>query len=150
LEICGARPVSTCKVHDFVLVHVIACLLFFYLFRLATRNGSSHCIGPKKKQATRLVCLCCFFVCSFAYLFDRLFVSLLIVFYLFRLATRNGSSHCIGPKKKQATLLVCFFVPLFVRLLICLIACLFVCLILFSFVSFLISLLFDDRCSDKC
>ena len=45
----GARPVSKCKVHDFVLVHVIACLLFFlYLFRLATRNGSSHCIGPKK------------------------------------------------------------------------------------------------------
>ena len=53
----------------------------------------------KKKQATRLVCLCSFFVCSFVYLFDRLFV-------------------CVS----------CFF----------------------SFVSFLVSLLFDDRCSDKC
>ena len=53
----------------------IFCLCnVFYLFRLATRNGSSHCIGPKKKQGTRLVCLCCFFVCSFVYLFDRLFV----------------------------------------------------------------------------
>ena len=50
LEICGARPVSTCTVHDFVVVHVIACLLFFNLFRLATRNGSSHCIGPKKNR----------------------------------------------------------------------------------------------------
>ena len=78
----GARPVSKCKVHDFVLVHVIACLLFFYLFRLATRNGSSHCIGPKKKQATRLVCLCCFFVCSFVYLFDRLFVCVSCSFFL--------------------------------------------------------------------
>ena len=39
---------------------------------------------------------------------------------------------------------------LFVRLFICLVACLFVCLILFSFVSFLVSLLFDDRCSSKC
>ena len=39
---------------------------------------------------------------------------------------------------------------LFVRLFICLVACLFVCLILFSFVSFLISLLFDDRCSSEC
>ena len=81
MEICGARPVSTCTVHDFVLVHVIACLLFFYLFRLATRNGSSHCIGPKKKQATRLVCLCCFFVCSFVYLFDRLFVCVSCSFF---------------------------------------------------------------------
>ena len=53
--ICGAGPVSTCKVHEFVLVRVIACLLSFYLFRLAARNGSSHCIGPKKKQATLLV-----------------------------------------------------------------------------------------------
>ena len=31
---------------------VIACLLSFYLFRLAARNGSSHCVKPKKKQAT--------------------------------------------------------------------------------------------------
>ena len=80
-------------------------------------------------------------------------IACLLSFYLFRLAARNGSSHCIGPNKKQATLLVCFFcffVSLFVRLFICLLACLFVCLILFSFVSFLVSLLFDDRCSDKC
>ena len=83
-----------------------------------------------------------------------LFVSLFRLFFLFArlfvLAARNGSNHCIGPKKKQATLLVCFFVSLFVRLFICLVACLFVCLVLFSFVSFLVSLLFDDRCSDKC
>ena len=45
---------------------------------------------------------------------------------------------------------VCFVVSLFVRLFICLVAYLFVSLILFSFVSFLVSLLFDDRCSNKC
>ena len=90
--ICGAGPVSTCKVHEFVLVRVIACLLSFYLFRLAARNGSSHCIGPKKNRRH----------------------------YLF-----------------------VFFVPSFVRLLTCLIACLFVCLVLFSFV-FLISFDFFD------
>ena len=96
----GATPVSKCKVHDFVLVHVIACLLFS--------------------------------------------------FYLFRLATRNGSSHCIGPKKNRRLGLFVFVVSSSVRLFICLIACLFVCLVLFSFVSFSVSLLFDDRCSDKC
>ena len=92
-------PVSTRNIHDFVLVRVIACLLSFDLFRLTTRNGSNHCIGPKKNR-------------------------------------RLG--------------LFVFVVPLFVRLFICLIACLFVCLVLFSFVSFSVSLLFDDRCSDKC
>ena len=64
-------PVSKCKVHDFALAHVIACLLFFfYLFRLATRNGSSHCIGPKKKTGDTTclwpdvcVCVCVFFFC---------------------------------------------------------------------------------------
>ena len=43
-------PVSTCNIHDFVLVRVIACLLSFELFRLTTRNGSNHCIGPKKNR----------------------------------------------------------------------------------------------------
>ena len=69
--ICGAGPVSTCKVHEFVLVRVIACLLSFYLFRLAARNGSSHCVEPKKKQATLLVyqLVVCFvrFVCSISH-----------------------------------------------------------------------------------
>ena len=90
MEICGAGPDSTCKVHEFVSVRVIVCLLSFYLFRLATRNGSSHCIGPKK----------------------------------------------------QATLLDCFF-SLFARLFIWLVVSLFVCLVLFSFVSFLVSLLVE-------
>ena len=53
----------------------------------------------KKKQATLLVCLFRFFVCSFVYLFDRLFVCVSCSFFL------------------------CFF---------------------------LVSLRFDDRCSDKC
>ena len=36
--------------HMFVRFFVCLCVLFFFpLFRLATRNGSSHCIGPKKK-----------------------------------------------------------------------------------------------------
>ena len=67
-----------------MLVRVIACLLSFYLFRLAARNGSSHCIGPKKKQATLLVCFLfvCFFVCSFVYLFGRLFVCVSYSFFL--------------------------------------------------------------------
>ena len=43
-----------------------------------------------------------------------------------------------------------FVVSLFVRLFICLVACLFVCVVSFSFVSFLIPLLFDYLCSDKC
>ena len=30
-------------------------VLFAQLFLLAARNGCSHCIGPKKKQATLLV-----------------------------------------------------------------------------------------------
>ena len=76
--ICGAGPVSTCKVHEFVLVRVIACLLSFYLYRLAARNGSSHCIGPKKKQATLLVC---FFV-VFVSLFVRLFICLLACLFV--------------------------------------------------------------------
>ena len=54
------------------------------------------------------------------------------------------------PKKHRRLGLFVFVVSLFVRLFICLIACLFVCLVLFSFVSFSVSLLFDDRCSDKC
>ena len=53
-------------------------------------------------------------------------------------------------KKNKRLGLFVFVVSLFARLLICLIACLFVCLVLFSFVVFIISLLFDDRCSDKC
>ena len=81
-------------------------------------------------------CFCIFCLCN--------------VFYLFRLATRNGSSHCIGPKKNRRLGLFVFVVSSSVRLFICLIACLFVCLVLFSFVSFSVSLLFDDRCSDKC
>ena len=138
-------PVSTCNIHDFVLVRVIACLLSFELFRLTTRNGSNHCIGPKKNRRLGLfvfvvsfgarpvskckvhdfvlvhviVCLlffsfvsfghtqwlqplhrtkkktgdsaclsllflrrlCCFFVCSFVYLFDRLFVCVSCSFF---------------------------------------------------------------------
>ena len=52
-------------------------------------------------------------------------------------------------KKKRHCLFgcLCFFVSLFVRVFICLVACLLVRLILFPFVSFLVSLLFDDRCS---
>ena len=69
LGICGAGPVSTCKVHEFASVRVVACLLYLYLYRLAARNGSSHCIGPKKKQATSLVCFLCFFVSLFVRLF---------------------------------------------------------------------------------
>ena len=83
---------------------------------------------------------------------------MLIVFFLF---VSFGHTQWLQPlhrtKKKQATRLVClccffvvFVVSSSVRLFICLIACLFVCLVLFSFVSFSISLLFDDRCSDKC
>ena len=99
-------PVSTCKVHERVLVCMISFL--FWLFRVAARNGSSHCIGPKKKNRRRCVF---FFVFSF---FGVLFVCLL----------------------------VCFFFFLFV--------CLFVFLIFFAFLSFLTSLLFDYLCSDKC
>jgi hypothetical protein len=71
-------------------------------------------------------------------------IACLLSFYLYRLAARNGSSHCIGPKK-QATCHVCFlflclFVCLFVWSLVCL--CVLLC---FSFVCFLVSLFFDDR-----
>ena len=77
----GARPVSKCKVHDFVLVHVIACLLFFfYLFRLATRNGSSHCIGPKKKTGGS-ACLSSLFLCLFVCLFVWSLVCLCVLFF---------------------------------------------------------------------
>ena len=77
---CGARPVSTRKVHEFVLVRVIACLLSFYLFRLAARNGSSHCIGPTQKQATLLVFL---FVSLFVPLFICLVACLFYVLFFF-------------------------------------------------------------------
>ena len=89
MEICGARPVSTCKVHDFVLVHVVVCLLLFYSFRLATRNGSNHCIGQKKRRlglfvfivslfARLLICLiACLFVCLVLFSFVSFSVSLL-------------------------------------------------------------------------
>ena len=64
--------------------------------------------------------------------------------------------HAMAPaiasdqKKNRRLGLFVFVVSSSVRLFICLIACLFVCLVLFSFVSFSVSLLFDDRCSDKC
>ena len=64
--------------------------------------------------------------------------------------------HAMAPaiasdqKKSRRLGLFVFVDSLFARLLICLIACLFVCLILFPFVPFLVALLFDDRCSDKC
>ena len=96
---CGARPVSTCTVHDFVLVQLIACLLFFICF--VWPHAMAPAIASDQKKNRRL----------------GLFV---------------------------------FVVSLSVRLFICLIACLFVCLVLFSFVSFSVSLLFVDRCSDKC
>ena len=86
LEICGAGPVSTSKVHSFVLVCVIACLSSFQLINLAKRNGFSHCVGPKKTSNMFICVIPC------------------LSFYLFRLAARNGSSHCVEPKKKQATL----------------------------------------------
>ena len=139
MEICGARPVSTCTVHDFVLVHVIACLLFFYLFRLATRNGSSHCIGPKKNRRLGLFVfvvsllarlLSCLIACLFA---------CLLSFYLFPLAARNGSSHCIGPKKKLGLLVFCFFVRsfacLFDRFFVC-VSCSFFLCFFFNFFVF--------------
>ena len=65
LEICGAGPVSTSRVHSFVLICVIACLLSFQLIHLAKRNGFSHCVGPKKKRATCLFAwfLACLFIC---------------------------------------------------------------------------------------
>ena len=45
-------------------------------------------------------------------------------------------------------LVVCFSVSSFFRLCVCSVVCL--CVLFFSFVSFLVSLLLDDRCSDKC
>ena len=78
----------------------------------------------------------------------------LLVFYLYRLAARNGSNHCIVPTKKNKR--YCLFGSLFVvrvfdvSLFICLFVCLVVRLIHFSFVSFLVSLLFGDRCANKC
>ena len=76
--ICGAAPVSTCKLNEFVLVRVIACLLFFYLYRLAARNGSNHCIGPKKKTDDTA----CLFFCFFVSLFVRLFICLLACLFV--------------------------------------------------------------------
>ena len=57
--------------------------------------------------------------------------------------TKKNKPHCLF-------VFVCLFVvSLFVRLFIWLLACLFVCLIIFPLVSFVVSLLFDDRCSSK-
>ena len=60
-------------------------LLFVQCF-LFVSFGHTQWLQPlhrtKKKQATRLVCLCCFFVCSFVYLFDRLFVCVSCSFFL--------------------------------------------------------------------
>ena len=78
----------------------------------------------------------------------------MIVVFLF---VSFGRTQWLQPlhrtKQKQTTSLACvvvLVVSLVARLFICLLACLFVCLMLFSFVSFLIYLLFDDRCSSKC
>ena len=149
-------PVSTCNIHDFVLVRVIACLLSFGLFRLTTRNGSNHCIGPKKKTGDS-ACVSLLFVLEqgrfltvrsmilcwstwlLAYCF--LFVSFGHTQWLqplHRTKKKTGGSACLS------LLFLCLFVCLFVWSLVC------VCLVLFSFVSFSVSLLFDDQCSDKC
>ena len=66
----------------------------------------------------------------------RVIVCLLCV-YLNCLATRNGSSHCIGPEKRRHFFYS--FVNLFGRLFVC---------VFFCFV-FLVSLFFDDRCYSK-
>ena len=92
---------STRKVHEFVLVRVVACLLFFLFISF----GRTQWLQPLHRTK------------------------------------KTGDIDC---------LVVYFFISLCFRLFICLVACLFVCLILFPFVSFLVSLLFDDRCSDKC
>ena len=130
--------------HLFHLVRVIACLLSFYLYRLAARNGSSHCIGPKK-QATLLVWLFVFFVSLFlfVYLFARLFVCVskfmicvgsrdcLLVVFLFISFGRTQWLQTLhrATKKNQRTLLVWLFVffRFFVFSFVYLFARLFVC-----------------------
>ena len=76
----------------------------------------------------------------------------LLVLFLFVSFGRTQWPQPLHRTKKKTGDIACLFLLflcLFVCLFICLLACLFVCLILFSFVSFLVSLLFDDRCSDK-
>ncbi len=64
-----------------MLVWVFVGLLSFGLFRLAERNGCSHCMGPKKKNRRH-----CLFASARA-------IACLLSFCLFRLAARNGSSR---------------------------------------------------------
>jgi len=112
--ICGAGPVSTWKVHEFVLVRVIACLLYFVCIVWPHAMAPAIASGQKKNKRHRLLVF-------FVFLLVRMVacsLACLLYFYLYRLAARNGSSHCIGPKKKQATLLVWLFVLFFVSLFV--------------------------------
>ena len=131
-------PVSTCNIHDFVLVRVIACLLSFELFRLTTRNGSNHCIGPKKNRRLGLFV----FVVSFGarpvskckvhdFVLVHVIACLLFFFICFVWPHAMAPAIASDQKKNRRLGLFVFVVSSSVRLFICLIACLFVCLVLF-------------------
>ena len=116
-----------------------------FLFVSFGRTQAPAIASDQKKQATSLVCFLCFVVGS---------RGCLLVVFVFASSGRTQWLQPLHRTKRKTSdidcLAVCFFVSLCFRLFICLLACLFVCLIIFSFVSFSVSLLFDDRCSNKC
>ena len=71
--------------------------------------------------AYSLICLCACVLCFFVFiLYAYLFFSIE--------APRNGCSHCIGPKKKQATLQMTD-IRICISLVACSLICLFACLL---------------------
>ena len=120
----------TCNLHEFVLVRAIACLLSFYLFRLAARNGSNHCIGPKKKTG------------DIACLFARLFACCLFICFVWPHAMAPAIASDQTKNRRHCFCLVfcccCLFVCFFVCSLVCLCVLFPFPLFLFWFLCFLI------------
>ena len=123
LEICGARPVSTCKVHEF---HVKSMILYWFTWLLVycflfVSFGHTQWLQPlhrtKKKQATRLVCVCVLFLFPLFLLISLDFVSILfsLIMFLYFLCDPTCfffKCHCVVWKHITLYGPTCFFFKL--------------------------------------
>ena len=95
----GARPVSKCKVHDFVLVHVIACLLFFFCFVWPHAMAPTIASDQKKNRRLGLFVFVVsssvrLFICLIACLFVCLVLFSFVSFSVFLLFDDRCSNKC--------------------------------------------------------
>ena len=114
--ICGAGPVSTWKVHEFVLVRVIACLLYFVCIVWPHAMAPAIASGQKKNKRHRLLV---FFVFLLVRMLACLLACLLVVFLFVSFGRTQWLQPLHRTKKKTsdiACLVVCFVFRFFVSL----------------------------------